>query len=428
MFASLGIPTYAIRETAKIRADKKKLGRTATEILTLNFLLTLLAYVIVAILCTTVSEIKEHTTLFILMSSNILFVTIGCEWLFQGTEDFKFITIRGLIVKCICVILLFILVRSREDLLYYGLYTVIGVVGGNIWNFIRLRRHISYKDIIIRELRPFSHLKQVSKFFILAVIGSLYLQLDVVMLGFLSDNASVGYYSGALKLTKMVMGIVTSMGIVLLPRFSALSDTDLNSFSMLLNKSINMVVLLSLPMVAGLMVLANPLIMVFCGDMYAPAIPTLIILSPIIFFIGITYIIAQSMIASGRENIPLCAGIIGAAINLILNIALIPRLSSLGAAIATFSTEGAILIFYIVISKKNNMVIPISKDMIKALISTVVMALCILLILNSPLSYGVILCICPILGCLVYAIALYVLKNRIFIDTVKEVKLKFINR
>ncbi|MDE5851164.1 MAG: oligosaccharide flippase family protein, partial [Muribaculaceae bacterium] len=122
IFCSLGIPLYALRETAKVKNDKCQLSTTTSEILLLNIIFTLFGYVLVTILTFTVPQIKDHKLLFILMSSNILFVTIGCEWFYQGIEDFKYITIRSLIIKTICVILLFIFVKDKSDIIYYGLY------------------------------------------------------------------------------------------------------------------------------------------------------------------------------------------------------------------------------------------------------------------------------------------------------------------
>lgn len=71
-----------------------------------------------------------------ILSLIIFFTAIGCEWFYQGIEDFKYITIRGLFVKIFSVVLLFVFVKSKEDLLNYGWYMVMGVLGGNVFNFL----------------------------------------------------------------------------------------------------------------------------------------------------------------------------------------------------------------------------------------------------------------------------------------------------
>ena len=117
LFTCLGIPMYAIREIAKVRDDVVKMNRTATEILLLHTLLTFIGYIIVVILCFVIPQIKSDVSLFLILSLIIFFTAIGCEWFYQGIEDFKYITIRGLFVKIFSVVLLFVFVKSKEDLL-----------------------------------------------------------------------------------------------------------------------------------------------------------------------------------------------------------------------------------------------------------------------------------------------------------------------
>ena len=205
LFTCLGIPMYAIREIARVRDDKKKLSTITTEILLLHTGLTILGYFAVVVLCMTITKVKADIPLFLLLSTNIFFVAIGCEWFYQGVEDFKYITIRGLIVKVVSVILLFVLVRTKDDLMYYAAYSVIGVVGGNVFNFIRLRKYIRIRLLQFSELRPLRHLKPALHIFVLNLIISIYVNLDTVMLGFMKDPTNVGYYVGATKLTKMLL-------------------------------------------------------------------------------------------------------------------------------------------------------------------------------------------------------------------------------
>lgn len=114
LFTCLGIPMYAIREIARDRNDVVKMNRTAVEILLLHSMLTLIGYAVVAILCLTVPQIQVNIPLFLILSLTIFFTAIGCEWFYQGIEDFKYITIRGLIIKIISVVLLFIFVKSKR--------------------------------------------------------------------------------------------------------------------------------------------------------------------------------------------------------------------------------------------------------------------------------------------------------------------------
>mgnify|MGYP000832113544 CR=1 FL=1 len=74
----------------------------------------------------TVVQVQTNIPLFLLLSTTIFFTAIGCEWFYQGVEDFKYVAVRGLIVKVVSVILLFLLVKTKEDILWYGAYSVLG--------------------------------------------------------------------------------------------------------------------------------------------------------------------------------------------------------------------------------------------------------------------------------------------------------------
>ena len=142
LFSCIGIPLYGIREIARVRDSQVDLRRTSVVILFLNLLLNVIGYIAVAIICLTVARVQANIPLFLVLSAIIALTTIGCSWFYNGIEEFKYITIRNLIVKIIAVIYLFYAVKTQDDLLQYGIYTVLGTIGNNIFNFLRLRKHI----------------------------------------------------------------------------------------------------------------------------------------------------------------------------------------------------------------------------------------------------------------------------------------------
>lgn len=355
LFTCLGIPLYAIRETARVRDNQKELSKTVTEILLLHSGLTLLGYVAVFIIAYTVPKVMVDIPLFLLLSTSIIFTAIGCEWFYQGVEDFKYITIRAITIKTLCVILLFLLVKSKEDLLYYAVYSVIGSVGNNVFNFFRLRKYVKLKLIDFNELRPLRHLKPTLRIFVLNLVISIYVNLDTVMLGFLKDSTAVGYYTGATKLTKMLLGIVSSLSTVMIPRLSNLiQNGQYNEFKLLAQKAVDFVVMLSLPLFLGLLVTAPYLIRLFCGDSYEPSISTLQIVSPILLFIAMSNVLGvQILYPQGKEDIVVKCTIAGALVNFTLNMFLIPMFANDGAAIATCAAEFMVTFVMLIIGRKS---------------------------------------------------------------------------
>ncbi|KFC20002.1 flippase [Chryseobacterium sp. FH1] len=353
LLTSLGIPMYAIREIAKVRDDVTVRNKTLLEVLILNLILTVIGYFLIFIITLTVAKIQVNIPLFLILSLSIILTTVGCDWFYQGVEDFKYITIRGIIVRSLSLILLFLLVKTQQDILYYAICITIGSVGGNVFNFFRLRKYIKVSDIS-SDLKPFRHLKPVLRIFVLNLIISIYINLNVIMLGFMKSNESVGLFTSATKLTHVILTMVTSLGVVLLPRMSnMIQNNQLSEFRELAQKSLDIIVALTLPISFGLILLADFVIPIFCGDTYVDAILTLKILSPIIIFIGISNVLGiQILYPQGHEKIVIFSTAIGAIVNFILNLWLIPLYSQNGAAVSTLFAELLVTVMMCWIGKR----------------------------------------------------------------------------
>lgn len=382
LFTCLGIPLYAIREIARERDDIVKMSRTAIEILTLHALLTVIGYIVVALLCLFVPQIKTDVPLFLVLSLTIFFTAIGCEWFYQGIEDFKYITIRGLIVKTISCILLFAFVRTKDDLMYYGLYTVIGVLGGNIFNFFRLRKYIHRENIIFSKLNIRRHLKPVLQVFTFNVVTSIYIQLNPVLLGFIKTTLAVGYFTAATKIMMMIMKLSSSLGAVMMPRISNLvAQNKEDEFKALVQKSYDFTLAVCLPLTVGLILTAPYIITVLCGAEFIPAVATSQIIAPIILLVGISNVIGiQVLYPKGKINIVIKSCLIGAITDLILNICLIPNLSHDGTAIAYLGAEIATTISMYFLAKKYIPVRFMKLDHLNYLIGSLIMSAVLLVI------------------------------------------------
>lgn len=350
----LGIPLYGVREVARVRSDRGALQQTTVELLTLHSLLTVLGYVAVGIICLTVGRIQENIPLFLILSMNMFFTAIGCEWFYQGTEDFGYITVRGIIVKTLSLIFLFIFVHTKEQILLYGLYTVLGSVGGNVFNFIRLRKYVHFREIRWRTLSLLPHLKASLTVFIFTIISSIYLQLSIVLLGFLCDDAEVGYFGAGMKIVRMIMMVSSAFGVVMLPRLSNLvAENRMDEFRELSPRAFEFMVFLTLPMALGVFFESPYLIHVMCGSGFEPSIPVLMITASIIFVIGLSNVFGmQILYPLGKINLVNICTAIGAGVSLLVNVLLIPRMGAIGAAIATIAAETSVTLSMYLIGRE----------------------------------------------------------------------------
>ena len=424
LFTCLGIPMYAIREIARDRNDVVKMNRTATEILLLHSMLTLVGYIIVAILCLTVPQIQVNIPLFLILSLTIFFTAIGCEWFYQGIEDFKYITIRGLIIKTISVVLLFIFVKSKTDLLYYGCYMVFGVLGGNIFNFFRLRKYIHRENIIFSELHIKRHLKPVLKVFSFSVVTSIYLQLNTVLLGFFKNALAVGYFAAATKVMQMLLQMSACLGSVMMPRASHLiAENKESEFNALIQKSYDFTLAIALPMTVGLIFCAPNLITALCGVKFENSILPSQIIAPIILMVAISNVFGiQVLFPKGKINIvTLCCGI-GAVVDLVLNLCLIPFFSYIGTSIAYLGAEVATTISMYFIGRKYLPITCFKKNHLNYLLGCILMAIVLYAIADMQFSTISILILQGCSGIVVYFLVLCVRKDIFLLQVLSKIK------
>lgn len=402
---SLGIPMYGIREIARVRDNRLALQQTTVELLSLHTLLTLGGYAVVALLCLTVGRIQQNIPLFLIVSMNLFFTTIGCEWFYQGIEDFGYITVRGIIVKTLSLVFLFLFVKSKEQLLLYGLYTVLGALGGNIFNFFRLCKYVHPREIDWKGLALKPHLKAALAVFLFTVVTSIYLQLSSVLLGFMRDDEQVGYFAVGMKIVRMVLMVSSAFGAVMLPRISNIvAEKRLDEFERLSSKAFEFMVFLTLPMAVGMTLVSPYLVPVLCGPGYEPSIPVAAITSSVIFVIGLSNVLGmQIFYPLGKIGlVNLCTGI-GAVVSLIVNLLLIPKLGATGSAIATLAAEMAVSLSMLLIGRG---IIPFKFRwawLADYVIGALLMALVLVLLLHYVhLSDIWMLCFLCVVGVLVY--------------------------
>ena len=424
LFTCLGIPMYAIREIARDRSDVVQMNRTAMEILLLHSMLTLVGYAIVAILCLTVPQIQVNIPLFLILSLTIFFTAIGCEWFYQGIEDFKYITIRGLIIKTVSVVLLFIFVKSKTDLLYYGCYIVFGVLGGNIFNFLRLRKYIHRENIIFSELHIKRHVKPVLKVFSFSVVTSIYLQLNMVLLGFLKNALAVGYFAAATKVMQMLLTMSACLGSVMMPRASHLiAENKEDEFNRLIQKSYDFTLAIALPMAIGLIFCAPSLITALCGVKFEHSILPSQIIAPIILMVAISNVFGiQVLFPKGKINIvTLCCGI-GAVADLILNLCLIPFFSYIGTSIAYLGAEVATTVSMYFIGRRYIPIIYFKKSHLTYALGCIVMAFALYGLSLLQLPTLTILLLQGCCGVLAYFIILCICKDEMLVQILSKIK------
>ena len=339
LFAQLGVPTYGVRACARVRDDKKKLSQTMQEILLINLVMSAVVTAVFAGLIFAIPSFYNHKEMFFISISTFFLQALGVNWLFQALEQYDYITIRSLIFKAISIILMFILVHHTEDYIIYCAITVFAGFGSNIYNFIRVRKYVSFKKTEPYNLKR--HLKPILILFAQSLAISIYTYLDSVMLGFMKGDMEVGFYTSATKIKVILVSLVTSLGNVLLPRMSYYVKMKMrDDFKRTMTKSFNFTLFISIPLSLFFSITAANCLRFLAGPESLPAATAMTIITLSIIPIGITNVLGiQIMTPLNNEKKVLISVIVGACIDFVLNLILIPFFGASGASVATLIAE-----------------------------------------------------------------------------------------
>ena len=423
ILGSLGIPIYGIREIAKSKKDKTKLSNTFSELLLIQVFWSV--FIIIAFaswLYFTKTYQNEDAIKY--LSFIHIFCSIGLiNWFYQGIEKYKFISIVNFISKLLTIALLFILVKHKED---YWLYYFIVVMSSLVSAIISITYSFKFVKYKLVKLNFKRHYKPILILFSTQIAITIYLNLDVIMLKYLSQLEQVGYYSAAIRIIKTLLILVTSLGVVLIPKISSyIYEKNNNEVRVLVEKSINFVLIISFPMMIGLCLVSKDIIILFAGSQFGIASSLLLWLVPLIFLIGMNNIFGlQILVPFNGEKKLMFIVIFGAVLNFSLNFFLIPIYQGKGAAFSTLVTEGIITVLAYYFSKKElGFKFPIKKFLTYLILSLFFIPIVGLISLVFEGIFYVIVAtfVCAVL----YFFALIVIKDKFFIENMyKPVLLK----
>lgn len=343
LIAALGIPIYGMREIAKAKKSLVDRSQVFTELLSIHLLVSVFVSLLYIVSFLTLAPLKGHSQLFWIGSSLLLSNIFVMEWFFQGMEQFPFITLRTLCIRILTVVAVFIFIKSPADTVLYYAINCASVFINAIVNCLYARKFVK---ISFHQLSLKRHLTPLLYIFSTGLVTNVYTLLDSVVLGFLTDTIQVGFYTTAVKLSKILIMILVAFTTVLVPPLSlAYKEGRYSDAKTLLSKSFNYVIFISVPLSVGVYVIAQPLILLFSGPDFLPAALSLKILSPTVLIVGLSYVFGQQIInATGNERYFLVSAMIGMIISIGLNLLLIPHIKQTGAAITNLSVEFTVML------------------------------------------------------------------------------------
>lgn len=422
IIAMLGIGTVGIREIAKVKGNRHEMSRVLCSLLSLNLITTLLAACVLLVLTFIIPSFIAHSKLLYIGIARLFCGSLLIEWLFKGIEDFKFITIRSLAIRFVFVFSVFIFVRDEDDYVIYFLLTSLTVAVNAIVNILYSRKFVDYSFRGI-DVRPY-----VKPFIVLGlyqILTAMYTSFNVMYLGSKCGDIEVGYYSTATKLYILIMSVFTAFTGVMLPRMSSyVAEGKTEDFNGMISKSIDFLLLFSIPMIVISEAFAPQIIRLIAGPGYEGAILPMRLVMPLMLIIGYEQIIIMQMLMPlGKDRAILINSIIGASVGILLNFTIVPSLASIGSAIVWIGSEVAVLISaQCFVTKYTGKAFPFKKVVLSVLIYLPILFICYIIqgFSNNwllSLAVGVVL-----VGVYSFVIEYYLIKNELLRNSIHSLQ------
>lgn len=270
LFSTLGLGTIGIREIAKCSEDKEKLNRTFSQLLTLHLCMTFVISLVYfgAILLT--PDLRNNFDLYAIGFCKLLFNVYLIEWLFSGLQDFRYITIRTIVTRFIYVALVFLFVRENDDIIAYIVVTVVQVILNAVINWRYCTKVVTFtfrRDGIKVFFKP------VLSLGINILLLSFYSTFITLYLGFVCTDEAIGYFTTSTKIYSIILSILSAFNGALMPYLNSLyGQGKTDELKSTINKSLLLVLYISLPVTTYCFVMSEDVITLIAGVGYERAI------------------------------------------------------------------------------------------------------------------------------------------------------------
>ena len=415
MFAALGTASYGVREIARVRDDVAMRSKLFWEIELMTVMTSTVCIIAWFIF---IAITPQYKVIYLVLTMGLLSTMFDISWFFAGMEQFKYTVTKNAACKLIGVILMFLFVKKEEDLLLYVIIVISSTMIGNLTMWLYVPKFVEKVDF--RTLTFRKHFHETLIYFVPTVATSIYTVLDRTLIGVITKNkAENGFYHYAMQIVNMMKALTfSSLNMVLGSRLSFLfAEKKYDEIKEKIADSTNYILFMGYGICFGVIGVAERFVPVFLGPGYDRVANMLILMSPIVIIIGISNCLgSQYYTPAGYRKLSAKYIIIGAIVNLLLNLLLIPKYWGYGAIAASLIAESVITILYMKNCNGYLRVETIIKDSWKKIIAGVVM-LIVIRALDGIISSDILALLVEVaVGFTVYCAVIMLLRDSFMTD------------
>lgn len=355
LFTLLGINNYGVRKISKAKREKDALGEAFSSIYGLQLFLGLISLIVYNLV--SVVLLSTHYTILLIHNLFLTSAVVDINWFFFGIEKFDITVTRNAIIKVLSTLLIFMLVKSPDSILIYTIIMAGSTLLSQLYLVAILHKYINFYPLNIPKSIKL-HFTKCLVLFIPVIAYSIYRVMDKTMIGGIISTTELGYYENAEKIINIPIGILTAIGTVMLPFMSKQVKKDQSSMgdekNDVLYRMFQVCFLIMIPMAFILLIIAKDFTSIYFGAGFEKSGDILILLLSTIIFATVANVIRTNyLIPNEEDKIYVTSTIVGAVVNLILNLIFIKSLGAIGACIGTIAAEASVMIYQIIATKKN---------------------------------------------------------------------------
>ena len=247
LFSALGVGSLGVREIAKTKNNFEKLQEVFSTLSCFNIITTCVFACVLIIITYNIDYLSAYKTFLLLGLVKLLFSAFLIEWFFQGISDFKYVTMRSLIIRMIYVSCIFLFVRDTNDAaIYYSLSCATAVINAVV-NWTHSKKFVRFN---IKAVKIPLYIIPIISYGAYRILTSMYTSFNVTFLGSVTDDIQVGYYSTAVKLYTILLSVFSAFTTVMVPKVSELLNNGNHSqLERIANKTFDLVLSISIPIV-----------------------------------------------------------------------------------------------------------------------------------------------------------------------------------
>lgn len=361
VIATLGLDNILVRDLVK---DKKK----RDELLGTTFVLKIIGSVLMLIIIFitvrfTNNDNFTNLLIFIIATGAIFqsFNVINCY--FQAKVLSKYMVYAQLFSTILCSVIKLLLIHFNMGLIYFAIVTLlqsIVLVSGFIamymkqkLNLFNWRLNFDLAKRLLNDSLPLM---------LSGIAISVYMKIDQVMIKNMLDAKAVGNYAVAVKLTEVWYFIPVLINSSLFPAIINAKKIDEKLYYGRLQKLYDLMVWSAIGISLPVMFLSNNIIKLLFGIQYQEAAGVLQIYVWACVFVFLGAVSSKYLIAENYTKILFLITFIGAIINTVLNIILIPKFGINGAAIATVLSQFVIAFSVVLIPRTRYIFVLMTKS------------------------------------------------------------------